>query len=115
MFCINTIFFQRHHPGLQVITSEDTWRLIRFYGLRVDRFIPVEKFKTGRIKLPTGHQLRFIPTPYAHFRGACALYDIEHSILYSGDLFGGLSETPDLYADKAYWEGVKIFHQIYYR
>jgi flavorubredoxin len=111
--CINTIFFQRHHPGLQVITSEDTWRLIRFYGLKTDRFIPIEKFKSGRIKLPTGHKLRFIPTPYAHFRGACALYDDEHAILYSGDLFGGLSETPGLYADEEYWEGVKTFHQIY--
>lgn len=111
--CINTLFFQRHYPGLQVITSEDTWRLVRFYGLKPDRFIPVEKFKTGRIKLATGHRLRFIPTPYAHFRGACALYDDEHSILFSGDLFGGLSETPDLYADEKYWEGVKIFHQIY--
>ena len=111
--CINTIFFQRHHPGLQVIASEDTWRLIRFYGLKTDRFIPVERFKTGRIKLPTGHRLRFIPTPYAHFRGACALFDEESGILFSGDLFGGLSQTPDLYADESYWEGVKIFHQLY--
>jgi len=111
--CINTIFFQRHYPSLQVVASEDTWRLIRFYGLKKDRFIPVERFKTGRIKLPTGHRLRFIPTPYAHFRGACALYDEEAAILFSGDLFGGLSETPDLYADESYWEGVKIFHQIY--
>lgn len=111
--CINTIFFQRHHPGLRVITSEDTWRLIRFYGLKKENFIPVEKFKTGRIKLGTGHKLFFIPTPYAHFRGACALYDAEHSILFSGDLFGGLSKTPDLYADESYWEGVKVFHQIY--
>ncbi len=111
--CINTIFFQRHYPSMQVITTEDTWRLIRFYGLKKNRFIPVDNFKSGRIKLPTGHKLRFIPTPYVHFRGACCLFDVEHSILFSGDMFGGLSETPDLYADKTYWEGVKIFHQIY--
>jgi flavorubredoxin len=111
--CINTIFFQRHYPAMQVITTEDTWRLIRFYGLKKDRFVPVDNFKSGRIKLQTGHKLRFIHTPYAHFRGACALYDVEQSILFSGDLFGGLTDTPDLYADKDYWDGVKLFHQIY--
>jgi flavorubredoxin len=111
--CINTIFFQRHYPAMQVITTEDTWRLIRFYGLKKDRFVPVDNFKSGRIKLQTGHKLRFIYTPYAHFRGACCLYDAEQSVLFSGDLFGGLTNTPDLYADESYWEGVKTFHQIY--
>ncbi len=111
--CINTIFFQRHYPAMQVLTTEDTWRLIRFYGLKKERFVPVDNFKSGRIKLQTGHKLRFIHTPYAHFRGACALYDVEQSILFSGDLFGGLTDSPDLYADETYWEGVKVFHQIY--
>jgi flavorubredoxin len=111
--CINTVFFQRHYPSMQVVTTEDTWRLIRFYGLKQNRFIPVDNFKSGRIKLPTGHKLRFIHTPYVHFRGACCLFDVEHSILFSGDMFGGLTETPDLFADESYWDGVKIFHQIY--
>ena len=110
---MNAYFFQRHFPNMQVITTEDTWRLIRFYGLNPQRFIAVEKFKSKRISLKTGHKLVFIPTPYCHFRGACALYDETEQILFSGDLFGGLSEKTDLYADKSYWEGMKIFHQIY--
>ncbi len=111
--CINTVYFQRHFPKLQIVTSEDTWRLVRFYGLKEKQFIATENFKTGKIKVKTGHQLRLIPTPYAHFRGACALYDEEQKVLFTGDLFGGLTETADLYAEKDYWEGIKTFHQIY--
>ncbi len=111
--CINTVYFQRHFPKLQIVTSEDTWRLVRFYGLKEKQFIATENFKTGKIKVKTGHQLRLIPKPYAHFRGACALYDEERKVLFTGDLFGGLTETPDLYAEKSYWEGMKTFHQIY--
>ncbi|OQX08436.1 MAG: hypothetical protein BWK76_23595 [Desulfobulbaceae bacterium A2] len=111
--CINTVYFQRHFPRLHVMTSEDTWRLVRFYGLKPDQFVATEGFKTGQIRANTGHYLRLIPTPYAHFRGACCLYDVEQRVLFTGDLFGGLSATPDLYADKDYWKGVKIFHQLY--
>jgi flavorubredoxin len=110
---MNTVFFQRHFPNLQVIATEDTWRLVRFLGLNPKRFIPIEKFKTGKIKLITGHRMSFIPTPYCHFRGASAIFDEEHRILFSGDLFGGLTDSPDIYADESYWEGIKIFHQIY--
>jgi len=111
--CINTVYFQRHFPKLQIVTSEDTWRLVRFYGLNEKQFIATENFKTGKIKVKTGHQLRLIPTPYAHFRGACALYDEEQKVLFTGDLFGGLTTSADLYAEKEYWDGMKTFHQIY--
>ncbi len=111
--CINTVYFQRHFPNLQIVTSEDTWRLVRFYGLKEKQFIATENFKSGRIKVKTGHQLLLIPTPYAHFRGACALYDEEQKVLFTGDLFGGLTSTPELYAEKDYWAGMKTFHEIY--
>ncbi len=110
---MNAVAFQRYYPGMQVITTEDTWRLIRFFGLDPKRYIPVDKFKTGKIRLITGHELTFVPTPYCHFRGACAIYDNATDILFSGDLFGGLTDTPELYAEENFWEGIKIFHQIY--
>lgn len=111
--CINTVYFQRHFPTLQIVTSEDTWRLVRFYGLKPKQFIATENFKTGKIRVKTGHQLRLIPTPYAHFRGACALFDEEQKVLFTGDLFGGLVTSDDLYAEKEYWDGMKTFHEIY--
>jgi len=109
----NAIYFQRYFPNMQVITMEDTWRLIKFYGFNPKKYIPVDRFKSRTIKMMTGHKLIFVPTPYCHFRGACAIYDVSERILFTGDLFGGLSNTPGFYADEESWSGIKIFQQIY--
>ncbi|HED09481.1 MAG TPA: hypothetical protein ENJ10_02230 [Caldithrix abyssi] len=109
----NALFFQRYFPNMQIITTEDTWRLIRFYGLNPKKFIAVDKFKSRSIKMITGHKLTFVPTPYCHFRGACALYDVSERILFSGDFFGGLTEHPGFFATEKSWPGIKIFQQIY--
>jgi glyoxylase-like metal-dependent hydrolase (beta-lactamase superfamily II) len=61
----------------------------------------------------TGHPVVFVPTPYCHFRGAVMYYDPESRVLFSGDLFGGLSAAPGVVADDASWSGVEIFHQLY--
>jgi flavorubredoxin len=37
------------------------------------------------------------------------IYDHETRILYTGDLFGGLSYKSDLYADESSWDGMKTF------
>jgi glyoxylase-like metal-dependent hydrolase (beta-lactamase superfamily II) len=109
----NAIYFQRYFPNMQIITMEDTWRLIKFYGFNPKRYIPIDRFKSRTIKMITGHKLVFAPTPYCHFRGACALYDVTERILFTGDLFGGLSDSPGFYADEQSWSGIKIFQQIY--
>ncbi len=109
----NALFFQRYFPNMQIITTEDTWRLIRFYGLNPKKFIAIDKFKSRTIKMITGHKLTFVPTPYCHFRGACALYDVSERILFSGDFFGGLTEHPGFFATEKSWPGIKIFQQIY--
>ena len=109
----NAIYFQRYFPNMQIITTEDTWRLIRLYGFNPKKFIAVDKFKSKTIKLVTGHKMVFVPTPYCHFRGACALYDSTERILFSGDFFGGLTDKPGFYADESAWSGIRIFHQIY--
>lgn len=109
----NAGYLQKMNPRMSVLCSEDTWRLIRFYGLDAKRFFPTERYGGQGVVLSSGHRLRFVPTPYCHFRGATMLYDLETRILYTGDLFGGLSHTPDLWADERSWEGMKAFHQIY--
>ena len=63
--------------------------------------------------MPGGNKLIFVPSPFCHFRGAMMYYDVRSRILFSGDLFGGLSYTHDLYADERSWEGIKTFHQLY--
>lgn len=98
-----------------LITSEDTWRLIRFYGLNRERFQPIEYFPNRRVILKTDDTLEFIHTPFCHFRGAWMLYIPERKALFSGDLLGGLSskEPNGIYATENSWEGIKLFHEIY--
>jgi flavorubredoxin len=109
----NSAYLQKLNPNLTVVCSEDTWRLIRFYDLNPKRYYAVERFNNLQLKLATGHELRFVPTPFCHFRGATMVYDPETRILYTGDLLGGLSYVPSFFATEQSWEGMKAFHQIY--
>ena len=56
-----------------------------------------------------------MPTPFCHFRGALALYDPQTRVLFSGDLFGGLTPEGDLELDARgeEWPGIRAFHQLY--
>ena len=109
----NSGHIQKLNPNCVVLCSEDSWRLVKFYGLNERMYKPVESFKNQIATLSTGHKIRFISTPYCHFRGACMLYDEETGVLFSGDFLGGLSHGKDLYATEDSWEGVATFHQIY--
>lgn len=110
---LNAGYLQKMNPQMSILCSEDTWRLVRFYGLDPKRFFPTERYGQQGVVLCSGHRLQFVPSPYCHFRGATMLYDLETRILYTGDLFGGISFTPGLWADESSWRGMKAFHQIY--
>ena len=67
-------------------------------------------------KLKAGdRELEFVFTPYAHFAGAFCTYDKKSGILFSSDLFGGLTEEFSLFAKSAdeYFEAAKPFHMHY--
>ena len=104
---------QQLNPRAHLLCSEDTWRLVRFYGLRAQGYSATEQFADSRMRLATGHVLSFVPTPYCHFRGAVMLYDHATRVLFSGDLFGGLSRQAVLVGGDAHWPDVEIFHQLY--
>jgi len=110
---MNTMYLSKFNPKIKIICSEDTWRLVSFMGLPANSFQAVDKFKSLHGRLSTGHTIRFIPTPFCHFRGAVMLYDEESRVLFSGDLFGGLTYSRGLYATSVNWHGIKLFHQIY--
>lgn len=105
----------RFAPRASVVCSEDTFRLIVHQGLSKDRFVATERAKNGVLALPTGHNVLPIPSPYCHFRGAVMLYDPATRVLFTGDLFGGLTEkgAKKLIADESDWKGIRAFHQIY--
>jgi eukaryotic-like serine/threonine-protein kinase len=110
---MNAATIQAVNPRAHVWCSEDTWRLAHFYGLKPQGYSAVEHFRDLRTTMITGHPVIFVPTPYCHFRGAVMYYDPASRVLFSGDLFGGLSATRDFVADEASWHGVEIFHQLY--
>ena len=59
-------------------------------------------------------KLSFCFTPYAHFPGAFTTFDPESEIMFSSDLFGGLTDEFALFAkDETYFECMKPFHQHY--
>jgi flavorubredoxin len=103
-------------PESILLTSIDTWRLVKMYGIPDKRVNTVEKFSTKTIKvLKTGHRLSVVPARYCHFRGSMMLYDLESKILFSGDFLGGVDtrKGEGIYADEDSWEGIALFHQLY--
>lgn len=109
-----SIISARYAPKAAILCSEDTWRLIVHLNLPRNRFIATEKYAHG-LHLPTGHTLMPVPSPFCHFRGAVMLYDPETRVLFSGDLFGGLTDAnaQGLWADESDWNGIRAFHQLY--
>lgn len=58
--------------------------------------------------------LSFCFTPYAHFPGAFTTFDPKSGIMFSSDIFGGLTDEFALFAkDESYLECMKPFHQHY--
>ena len=115
----NARYIQRLNPNALTLMTEDTWRLVQFYGLKRENFRALEKYRDMKANLSTetgvrlNYLLQFIPTPFCHFRGSCMYYDVNSRILFSGDFLGGIS-TSELFAGEALWEGVKAFHQLYF-
>jgi serine/threonine protein kinase/glyoxylase-like metal-dependent hydrolase (beta-lactamase superfamily II) len=109
-----SVITARYAPHASILCSEATWRLIVHFNLPHERFVDTDKFARG-MELPTGHVLVPVPSPFCHFRGAVMLYDPETRVLFTGDLFGGLTppEARGLWADESDWAGIRTFHQTY--
>lgn len=104
----------RYAPRAAIVCSEDTWRLIVHTNLPRQRFVATDRLKHG-LRFPTGHVLQPVPSPFCHFRGAVMLYDPETRVLFTGDLFGGMTDPSarGLWADETDWAGMRAFHQLY--
>ncbi len=103
------------NTSLSGLVSEDAWRLARHLGARPRQLHFAHRFQGEDIRLPGGHTIRTVPTPFCHFRGALAFYEPESRILFTGDLFGGLNDPGrlQLWGEEEDWPGIAIFHQIY--
>lgn len=108
----NAPWFCDGNPEIEMIVSEDVWRLLQHMMLSPGKL----RLTSGRTRsISTQQPFQFVPTPFCHFRGAMAMYDPEQRILYSGDLFGGLNRLGEVHllATEDDWQGIAQFHQIY--
>jgi two-component system cell cycle response regulator len=85
--------------------------LIAYYGIR-SNFYRVDA-NDWKLTLKSGRTLKFIFAPFLHFPAAIMTYDEKSKILFSGDIFGGLSFDWNLYANEHYDEAMLAFHENY--
>lgn len=93
-----------------VVTHWRTQMLLKHYNWKTPFYL-VDK-NEWKLKTNT-RELEFIFTPYAHFAGAFCTYDKKSGILFSSDLFGGLTDEFKLFVEEDYIEGAKLFHKHY--
>jgi len=96
----------------KVVTHRRTSVLVRHYGGDL-QYLYSDQLPEGRLMIPGGPDLEFIHTPYLHAPGAIATYFAEDRVLFSGDIFGGMTERWDLFAGEGYFEEISSFHRDY--
>ena len=96
---------------VDICTTDRAAVLIAYYGVK-SQFYHVDS-NDWKLTLQSGRTLKFIFTPYLHFPGAFMTYDEKSKILFSSDIFGGISYDWDLYANEYYSEAMKAFHENY--
>lgn len=109
--CSSIPLFEERGLKAKIATHWRTSTLVKYYGVKSDFYIINEN--GNKLILDSGRIIRFINTPYLHFAGSIAAYDTKTKTLFSGDLFGSLSNKWDLYADETYIGGMKSFHEHY--
>jgi len=110
-FCSAVPLFEKAGGRFTIVTHWRTQTIIRYYGINSDYYLVDEHDYV--LKLESGRELIFVPTPYLHFPGAIATYDKATKTLFSSDLFGAFSNNWQLYADANYIEKMKTFHEHY--
>jgi PAS domain S-box-containing protein len=96
---------------LHIVTHSRMTLLLEHYGI-VSDFYEIDKH-AFKLVTQSGLQLRFLTTPYCHSPGAFVTYHPEEKVLFSGDIFGGMEKSWQLYADENYFEQTVAFHKAY--
>ena len=96
---------------LLIVTHSRMSVLIKHYLVSSD-YYEIDKHDNQLIT-SSGFKLDFLTTPYCHSPGAFVSYEPNTKTLFSGDIFGGIEESWEFYADDTYFEKAKQFHQEY--
>ncbi len=100
-----------NRKDLQIVTHSRMTVLIKHY-LVSSSYYEIDKHD-NKLITSNGFQLNFLTTPYCHSPGAFVSYEPNSKTLFSGDIFGGIEESWEFYADDSYFEKAKQFHQEY--
>lgn len=100
-----------NRDDLQIVTHSRMSVLIKHY-LVTSSYYEIDKHD-NRLVTSSGFSLDFYTTPYCHSPGAFVSYDQKTKTLFSGDIFGGIEESWEFYADETYFLKAKQFHQEY--
>lgn len=112
----NTHVILANAPRAIIVTSIDTFRLVRMYGIPERNFFLVEHAKSEILQIQkTKHKVQFVPAYFCHFKGAMMFYDFESKVLFTGDFLGGVNtrKGEGIYANEESFGGISLFHQIY--
>ena len=96
---------------LQIVTHSRMSVLIKHY-LVTSSYYEIDKHNNSLLT-SSGFRLQFLTTPYCHSPGAFVSYEPKSKTLFSGDIFGGIEESWEFYADESYFDKAKQFHQEY--
>jgi len=95
---------------LQIVTHSRMVPLVKHYLIQSD-YYEIDKHD-HRLHCGDLH-LDFITTPYCHSPGAFVTYEPQTKTLFSGDIFGGIEESWEFYAEDDYFEKARQFHAEY--
>ncbi len=99
-----------NRDDLQIIIHSRMIPVVKHYMIKSD-YYPIDK---NQYKLDSNDlHLKFITTPYCHSPGAFVTYEPSTKTLFSGDIFGGIEESWEFYAEDGYFEKAKQFHEEY--
>jgi len=96
---------------LLIVTHSRMSLLIKHYLIK-SNYYEIDK-NNNLLVTDNGFRLEFHTTPYCHSPGAFVTYEPKTKTLFSGDIFGGIEESWEFYADETYFDKAKQFHQAY--
>jgi len=100
-----------NRDDLQVITHSRMTVLLKHYLIQSD-YYEIDK-NDYKLITDNGLRLDFVTTPYCHSPGAFVSYEADSKCLFSSDIFGGLEESWQFYADEQYFQQAEAFHASY--
>jgi len=99
-----------NRDDLKIITHSRMVPLVKHYLIKSD-YYEIDKHA---YHLECGNlSLQFITTPYCHSPGAFVSYEPKTKTLFSGDIFGGLEESWEFFAEDNYFDKARKFHAEY--